>query len=267
VATYAIGDIQGCFAALEKLLGEIGFSRERDRLWLVGDLVNRGPQSLEVLRFVKSLGEAAVTVLGNHDLHLVMLAEGFGRWHEEDTVAQVLEAHDRDELVGWLRGLPLFHHEDEYAMVHAGLLPAWDVERAQDLADELHEALTARDYRELLAHLWGSEPVAWSDRLSGWERARVIVNVMTRMRFCTREGAMEFRSKGPIAAAPPGFMPWFRVPGRRSADHTMICGHWSALGLLLEERLCALDTGCLWGGSLTALRLEDRRVVRVACAG
>ncbi|GAB4168321.1 MAG: symmetrical bis(5'-nucleosyl)-tetraphosphatase [Rhodocyclaceae bacterium] len=267
MSTYAIGDIQGCFTALENLLGEIGFSPARDRLWLVGDLVNRGPQSVEVLRFVRSLGESAVTVLGNHDLHLVMLSEGYGRWHAEDTVAQVLEAPDRNELLGWLRGLPLFHHEDDYAMVHAGLLPAWDVPCAEDLAAELHEALVANEYRDLLAHLWGSEPAAWSDRLRGWERARVIVNAMTRMRFCTQDGVMEFRAKGPVGSAPPGFMPWFRVPGRASADHTVICGHWSALGLLLEERVFALDTGCLWGGSLTALRLEDRRVYQYRCAG
>lgn len=265
MATYAIGDLQGCFGALEALLGEIGFSASRDRLWFVGDLVNRGPQSAEVLRFVKGLGESAVTVLGNHDLHLVMRAEGYSRPHAQDTLSQVLEAPDRDGLLAWLRRQPLFHGEDDYAMVHAGLLPAWDVHRATELSDEFGLALAGAAYRELLAHLWGSEPAQWRDDLRGAARARVIVNAMTRMRFCTREGVMEFREKGPLESAPPGFMPWFRVPGRRSADHTVICGHWSALGFLQEEGLLALDSGCLWGGALTAVRLEDRRVYQYRC--
>ncbi len=265
MATYAIGDIQGCQGALDALLGEIGFSASRDRLWFVGDLVNRGPRSVDVLRFVKGLGEAAVTVLGNHDLHLVMLAEGYSRPHAEDTLAQVLEAPDRDELLAWLRRQPLFHSEDDYAMVHAGLLPAWDVRRAIELSEEFGRALSGNDYRGVLAQLWGSEPARWRDDLRAAERFRVIVNAMTRMRFCTAEGVMEFHEKGPLESAPPGFMPWFRVPGRRSADHTVICGHWSALGFRQEGGLLALDSGCLWGGALTAVRLEDRRVYQYRC--
>lgn len=268
MATYAIGDIQGCHDALMELLGAIGFSATRDRLWFVGDLVNRGPQSLETLRFVKGLGEAAVVVLGNHDLHLVMQAEGFGKLSKEDTLGPVLGARDRDELIAWLRAQPLFHVEGDYAMVHAGLLPAWSVAQAQALSDEVHAALADPGYREFLAHMWGSEPAAWHDDLSGWDRLRVVVNAMTRMRFCTPEGTMEFRapgSKGPPERGPAGCLPWYEVPGRRSADHMLICGHWSALGFRQEKNLLALDSGCLWGGALTAVRLEDRRVFQMPC--
>jgi len=268
MATYAIGDVQGCFEPLERLLDEIGFSPSRDRLWFVGDLVNRGPQSLEVLRFVKGLGAAALTVLGNHDLHLVMQAEGFGKASREDTLEAVLTAPDRDELLAWLRAQPLFHVEDEWALVHAGLLPCWDVEQAQELGEEVSNQLTASTYREFLAHMWGSEPAAWHDRLSGWDRLRVVVNAMTRMRFVTPDGRMEFRApgaKGPPEKAPPGTMPWFAVPGRKSADHRIVFGHWSALGFRQMENVLALDSGCLWGGQLTAVRLEDRRVFQTRC--
>lgn len=265
MATYAIGDIQGCFDSLQGLLGEIGFSASRDRLWFVGDLVNRGPQSIEVLRFVKGLGDRAITVLGNHDLHLIMLAEGFGKWHEEDTLASVLAATDRNDLLAWLRRQRLFYWEDDYALVHAGLLPQWDVRRARERAAEVEAALLAPEYRDFLAHLWGGDPASWHDQLVGWDRLRVIVNAMTRMRFCTPAGMMEFRAKGPMEAPPPGFVPWFRVPGRRSADHTLIFGHWSALGFRRESNFYALDSGCLWGGALTAVRLEDRRIYQYRC--
>ncbi len=268
MATYAIGDLQGCFDPLAQLLDAIGFSPARDRLWFVGDLVNRGPQSLEVLRFVRALGDAAVVVLGNHDLHLVMQAAGFGKANKEDTLDAILVAPDRDELLGWMRSLPLFHVEGEWAMVHAGLLPSWDVAKAQALSDEVAAALGAPDYVDFLANLWGSEPDAWRDDLAGWDRLRVVVNAMTRMRFVTPEGRMEFRapgSKGPPERGPAGCVPWFDAPNRRSADHAILCGHWSALGFRQTDKLLALDTGCLWGGSLTAVRLEDRRVYRMPC--
>ncbi len=265
MATYAIGDLQGCHEQFQALLGEIGFSAARDRLWLVGDLVNRGPGSLATLRFVRGLGDRAVTVLGNHDLHLVMCAEGFGRPSNEDTLAEVLAAPDRAELIAWLRTRPLCHAEDEYVMVHAGLLPQWSTAQALALSGEVTAALTAPDFRDFLAHLWGSEPNAWRDELGGWERLRVIVNAMTRMRFCNADGIMEFRVKGPPEMAPPGFMPWFAVPGRRTAAMTVVCGHWSALGVRREANLLALDSGCLWGGSLTAVRLEDRRMFQLDC--
>lgn len=266
MATYAIGDVQGCFEELQRLLAATGYDRRRDRLWLVGDLVNRGPQSLEVLRFVRSLGEAAITVLGNHDLHLIMLAAGCSRRRADDTLDAVLAAPDSEELLAWLRSRPLLHVEGDYAMVHAGLLPQWSVKKARKLAAEVERALTADDFESMLSHLWGSEPAAWSDELAGWERLRVIVNVMTRMRFCSSVGVMEFKTKGEATDAPPGFLPWFAVPGRRSADHVLVTGHWSALGLRLEANLLALDSGCYWGQQLSALRLEDRQLFQVDCA-
>jgi bis(5'-nucleosyl)-tetraphosphatase (symmetrical) len=266
MATYAIGDIQGCYAALQGLLGKIGFSASRDRLWLVGDLVNRGDASLEVLRFVHGLGSAAVTTLGNHDLHLIMLAEGCSRLNREDTLDAVLAAPDRDQLLAWLRMQSMFHVEGEYAMVHAGVLPQWSIVRAGELGGEVELALRGPDYADFLANMWGSEPAQWSEHLRGWDRLRLIVNAMTRMRFCTPEGRMEFRSKGPLDSAPPGYLPWFAAPRRASATHTVVCGHWSALGFRREEKLLALDSGCLWGGCLTGVRLEDRKVFQYRCA-
>ena len=268
MSTYAIGDIQGCFDELTGLLDYVGFSSSRDRLWFVGDLVNRGSQSLETLRFVKGLGEGALTVLGNHDLHLLMQSEGYGKTNPEDTLAPILAAPDRDELLEWLRRQPLFHVEGEFAMVHAGLLPEWSVVQAAALADEVGSALRAPDYREFLAHMWGSEPTRWDDGLTGWDRLRVVVNAMARMRFVTADGAMELRApgaKGPPSRGPAGCLPWFAAPSRRSTSHTVVCGHWSALGFRQEEKLLALDSGCLWGGYLTAVRLEDRRVFQLPC--
>jgi len=261
MATYAIGDVQGCSEQLERLLQEVGFAAV-DRLWLVGDLVNRGPQSLQVLRFVRSLGERAVVVLGNHDLHLVSQHEGFERSRGDDTLQEVLKAPDAAELVGWLRTRPLMHVEGTFAMVHAGLLPQWSVARARELAREVETALRGPDYRAFLANMYGSKPDVWSDELTGWDRLRVIVNAMTRLRYCTPDGVMNFRAKG--NQAPEGHVPWFEL---RSDTHTLVCGHWSALGLKLAPRLAALDSGCVWGGRLTALRLEDRRVFQVSCPG
>ena len=266
MATYAVGDIQGCFASLQSLLEKCSFSPEFDRLWLVGDLVNRGPRSLETLRFVKGLGDRAVTVLGNHDLSLLMAAEGFGKRHRSDTIDDILAAPDRDELLHWLRYQRLMHVQGDYAMVHAGLLPAWSVAEARALAGEVEQALQAENYREFLANMWGSEPGAWDSSLTGWPRLRVIVNAMTRMRFCSPAGEMDFKAKGELSQAPAGYLPWFEVPGRRSAATVLVTGHWSALGLRLEPNLLALDSGCLWGGKLSALRLEDRALFQVDCA-
>ena len=263
MSTYAIGDIQGCFGTLTRLLESLRFDPSVDRLWLVGDLVNRGPRSLETLRFVKALGASAVTVLGNHDLSLLMAAEGFGKSGKGDTFDDILHAPDRDELLFWLRHQRLCHEENGYCMVHAGLLPCWTTVDALERAGEVEKALQASDWREFLAHLWGSEPAAWRDDLAGWSRLRVIVNAMTRLRFCSPEGVMDFRAKGEIAKAPPGLLPWFEVPERRSAEATLVTGHWSALGLKLLPNLLALDSGCLWGGPLTAVRLKDRAVFQV----
>lgn len=268
MATYAIGDLQGCYDPLRRLLEYLKFDPEGDQLWFVGDLVNRGPQSLEVLRFVKSLGHAAIAVLGNHDLHLIMVSEGYGKPSKEDTLDPILTAPDRDELLSWLRGLPLFHLKGRFGMVHAGLLPQWDVMQALALSEEVRTALTAKTYKKFLANMWGSEPARWDFSLVGWDRLRVIVNAMTRMRFVTPEGYMEFRAPGakaPPGRGPTGCVPWFDTPERKSTTHTIVCGHWSALGFRQTGNLLALDSGCLWGGSLTAVRLEDGRIYQMPC--
>ena len=264
MATYAIGDVQGCFDELEALLVRLAFDPARDRLWFVGDLVNRGPKSLEVLRFVRALGDRAEVVLGNHDLHLVCLFEGFAKRRTDDTFGALLAAPDARELVDWLRHRPMLHVEGAYVMVHAGLLPGWTVEHATVLAREVELALRGPGYRDFLANMYGSRPERWDEGLRGWDRLRVIVNAMTRMRYCSREGVMELRAKG--AEAPPGFLPWFdtRPAGEQA---TIVCGHWSALGLRLTERLAALDSGCVWGGSLVALRLEDQSLTELPCKG
>ena len=235
-------------------------------LWFTGDLVNRGPQSLETLRFVRGLGDRAVTVLGNHDLHLLALSEGYGKARADDTLAPIFDAPDREELLDWLRHRPMLHAEGEYVLVHAGLLPTWSVTKARELAAEVEAQLRGSAYREFFAQLYGSKPDRWDDGLRGMERWRVIVNAMTRMRFCTAEGVMEFHTKGEAAQAPAGFMPWFDVPQRASRAATVVFGHWSALGLLERPNLLGLDSGCVWGGRLTAVRLEDRRVFQCACA-
>jgi bis(5'-nucleosyl)-tetraphosphatase (symmetrical) len=263
VATYAIGDVQGCFDELQALLERIGFNREHDRLWFVGDLVNRGPMSLEVLRFVKELGDCAIVVLGNHDLHLVTQHEGFERKRKDDTFTDVLEAPDAKELVDWLRTRSMMHVEGSWAMVHAGLLPQWTISVSMALAREVESALRAPSYRDFLANMYGSKPERWDDRLKGWDRLRVIVNAMTRMRFCTPEGLMELKETG--TNPPAGFRPWFQT--RNSSEQQIVFGHWSAAGLQLNHRIAGLDTGCVWGGPLTALRLEDRWLAQVPSPG
>jgi bis(5'-nucleosyl)-tetraphosphatase (symmetrical) len=266
MATYAIGDVQGCAAALFALLDHIGFDAARDRLWFVGDLVNRGPQSAEVLRFVKSLGNAAVVVLGNHDLHLLTVAAGHAQPRADDTLEAVLAAPDCAELLDWLRRRSMVHSEGEYLLVHAGLLPAWSRHDAVELGHEVERELRGERYRDFLAQLYGSRPASWSPSLTGADRLRVIVNAMTRMRFVSAAGVMDLSAKGGEADASPGYLPWYDVPGRKSADATVVCGHWSALGLKLRADLLSLDTGCVWGGALTAVRLEDRHIYQVPCA-
>lgn len=263
MATYAIGDVQGCFDELQALLEKIGFNAVHDRLWFVGDLVNRGPKSLEVLRFVKELGDSAIVVLGNHDLHLVTQHEGFERKRKDDTFTDVLEAPDAKALVDWLRTRPMMHVEDNWAMVHAGLLPGWNISKASSLAKEVENALRADSYRDFLSNMYGSKPERWDDALSGWDRLRVIVNAMTRMRFCTPEGLMEFKETG--KNPPPGFLPWYQT--RASSEQQLVFGHWSAAGLQLNHRVAGLDTGCVWGGLLSALRLEDRWLAQVPSPG
>lgn len=268
MASYAIGDIQGCFDSLQRLLEEIHFDPAADTLWFTGDLVNRGPQSLETLRFVKGLGDRAVTVLGNHDLHLIAVHEGHDKFVSKgDTLKPVLEADDGAELIRWLRHQPLLHHDAQlgYTMVHAGLPPQWDLQQARDSAHEVEEVLRGGHYRDFIDHMYGNLPDLWSDSLTGRDRLRFIINCFTRLRYCTVNGKLALSAKGRPGTQPSGTLPWFQVPGRRSREHTIVFGHWSTLGLYRDDGVIAVDTGCLWGGGLTALRLEDGEAITVNC--
>ncbi len=244
-----------------------GFTPAHDRLWLVGDLVNRGPGSLAVLREVKALGDAAVTVLGNHDLHLLTVARGHRRMHDDDTLHAILDAPDRAELLDWLQQRPLVVLEGERLLVHAGLLPQWTPATALMLSGEVQSVLAGPRADEFLACLYGDEPRTWRDDLEGFDRLRVAVNAFTRLRFCSEEGTMQLREKRGPEAAPEGFKPWFAHPHRASARKHILCGHWSTLGLLLAPNVSMLDSGCLWGGALTALKLPDHRVFQVPGRG
>ncbi len=266
MAIYAIGDIQGCDEELQQLLTKLPFDPRQDQLWFVGDLVNRGPDSLAVLRRVRDLGDRAVVVLGNHDLHLLAVAAGHGKLHPSDTLYDILHAPDRDELLHWLRQRPLLHQAEGHTLVHAGLLPDWTVGQAAQLAREVETVLRGPNWHDFFAHMYGNQPAAWDNKLHGYKRLRLIVNALTRLRVCTADGAMDFKFKGEKAALPPGCQPWFTLPGRASRHETVVFGHWSALGLHLEPHVIALDTGCLWGGQLTALRLHDRQIFQVNCA-
>ena len=265
MSTYAIGDVQGCYEPLRRLLDRIDFDPACDTLWFVGDLVNRGPQSRDVVRFVKSLGDGAVTVLGNHDLALLVVAEGAAKAHASDTFGDILAAPDRDELLHWLRQQKMIHAEGPHVMVHAGLLPQWSVAQAAALGREVEAALRGDGCREFLRRLYGDEPARWSDALAGMDRLRIVTNAMTRMRLARADGTMEFRHKKGLANLPAGYLPWYDVPGRASRDATVLFGHWASLGLLVRPDVIALDTGCVWGRALTALRLEDRQILQCDC--
>jgi bis(5'-nucleosyl)-tetraphosphatase (symmetrical) len=263
MSLYAIGDIQGCHAEFCQLLDLIGFSPRDDRLWIVGDIVNRGPESLAALREVKALGDAAVTVLGNHDFHLLTVAAGHTKPHRQDTLAPILAAPDRDELLDWLRHRPLVVREGERLLVHAGLLPQWTPATALMLSREV-EAMLASDRADaFLAALYGDEPRQWRDDLEGFDRLRVVVNACARLRFCAADGTMDLREKRGPENAPEGLRPWFEHEARASAGITIVCGHWSTLEMKLLPNVLMLDSGCLWGGTLSAVRLEDRRVYQV----
>lgn len=256
MAVYAVGDVQGCFEELSLLLEKLAFDPARDQVWFTGDLVNRGPDSLATLRLIKSLGAAAVAVLGNHDLHLLAVAYGASRTKHKDTFHDVLAAPDRDELLDWLRRLPLCHRGERFTMIHAGLPPQWTVEDALDRAAEVQDALAGDACAEFFQHMYGDRPERWSDRLTGWDRLRFTVNCLTRMRYCGARGALNFREKGPPGSQPKGFLPWFEAPGRKSLGSEIVFGHWSTLGFRIVNGCYALDTGCLWGGELTALQLD-----------
>jgi bis(5'-nucleosyl)-tetraphosphatase (symmetrical) len=265
MAIFAIGDLQGCYGQFRELLDLIGFDRTKDRLWLVGDIVNRGPDSLRILRFVKGLTDAVTIVLGNHDLHLLMVAEGCSSLSRNDTIQDILSAPDREELLHWLRQQKLLHLDGNYVMVHAGLLPSWSIAQASELASTVEAMIRGEEFHEFCAQMYGDQPDHWDDDLSGYARLRVIINAMTRMRVCTPDGKMDFKFKGMLKDIPQGYLPWFDVPNRASREKTIIFGHWSALGLQLRDNLIALDTGCLWGGALSAIRLDDRKVFQVPC--
>jgi bis(5'-nucleosyl)-tetraphosphatase (symmetrical) len=260
MALYLIGDVQGCDSALARLLERIDFSPSRDTLYLLGDLVNRGPDSLGVLRRLKALDGAARCLLGNHDLHLLAIAHGVRGPSRGDTLTEVLQAPDRRTLLDWLRQQPLAQHihvaKQPVLMVHAGVLPSWSAEQTLALAAELQEALRGAAYGDFLQALYGNMPAQWSDALRGMDRLRVVVNALTRLRFCDAQGRMEFENKKGPGHAPLGLMPWFDVPGRRTAQDTVVFGHWSALGPLDRRDVVAMDTGCVWGGCLSALRLD-----------
>lgn len=273
MALYLIGDVQGCDGALQRLLDELAFSPSRDTLYLLGDLVNRGPDSAAVLRRLMGYGDAARCLLGNHDLHLLAIAHGVRPPHRSDTVHDVLQAGDRPALLDWLRRQPLALREtvagEEILMVHAGVLPGWDADKTMALAGELEAVLRGPDLPGFLHRMYGNEPVRWDDALGGDARLRVIVNALTRLRFCTAAGEMEFASKEGAAGAPPGYLPWFDVPGRRTAAVTVAFGHWSTLGWLHRPDVLALDTGCVWGGALSAVRLVGagaHELIQVQCA-
>jgi bis(5'-nucleosyl)-tetraphosphatase (symmetrical) len=265
VPTYVIGDVQGCLHAFLELIAAIDYDPRRDRLWFTGDLVNRGEDSIGMLRWCMAHDEGIVAILGNHDLHLLAVAEGFVPPHKKDTLTEILEAPDRDEVLEWLRRRPMLHREGDWLMVHAGLMPAWTPQQAQSLARELEDVLRGKGYRDFLRGMYGNEPRHWSEALSGQDRLRLIANAMTRMRFLHPDGGLEFLHKCAPAEAPPGLIPWFDMPGRLSRDVRVVFGHWSTLGLYVRDDVVALDTGCLWGGRLTALRIEDGRLFQVGC--
>ena len=285
MSTWAIGDVQGCHDELVLLLDKINFDARRDRLWFVGDLINRGPKSAATLRLIRSFGDAAVSVLGNHDLFMLATADGYGKLHAGDTFDEVLNAPDAAALLAWVRQQKLAHHEiiggTAWLMVHAGVLPAWTAAHTLALAREAEQAIQ-RD-ASYFAHMRGNTPAAWDDALTGYDRIRVIINALTRLRFCTPDGVMDFTTKTEIA--PPGNLAWYEIATHRSAapatpggapagaeadtapgaPANIVFGHWAARGLTLTDRACGIDTGCVWGRELTALRLEDRKIVQVNC--
>ncbi|KVP34990.1 symmetrical bis(5'-nucleosyl)-tetraphosphatase [Burkholderia ubonensis] len=264
----AIGDIQGCHSSFRQLTEKLAAPPDTP-FWIAGDVVNRGPASLAALRELVDLAPRATVVLGNHDLHLLAVAAGIRTERPGDTIGEILDAPDAEALLEWVRHRPFAHFEHGMLLVHAGVLPQWDVTLALELADELQRALRAPDWRDTLAHLYGNEPNQWNPNLKKRDRMRVAFNAFTRIRFCTPDGAMEFRTSGGPASAPPGYLPWFDVPGRRTEDVTVVFGHWAALGLMLRDNVIALDSGCVWGNQLSAVRLTadpaGRTVTQVQC--
>jgi bis(5'-nucleosyl)-tetraphosphatase (symmetrical) len=268
--TFLVGDVQGCYSALRRLLVHAGFDARVDRLVLLGDLVNRGPESLEVLEFAMSLGDACTTILGNHDLHLLALASGVRKPKADDTLQPILQHPRSATFIEWLRHQQLAAVVQGVLCVHAGVLPQWSTSQALSLASELQTVLRATDYSRFLQKMYGNEPTRWTNSLAGAERLRVVVNAFTRLRFCSAEGDMDFATKEGAASAPAGYLPWFNVPKRQSQGTRIAFGHWSTLGLHVNHHIAALDTGCVWGGPLTALRLatsqSPEQLFQVPCS-
>jgi len=266
VATYAIGDIQGCYDSLMALLDKIDYDNNRDTLWFAGDLVNRGPKSLKTLRFIKGLGDKAISVLGNHDLHLLALYFNENNPRKSDTLEATLNANDSEELMHWLRCLPLVHHDESLnaLMVHAGIPPNWSAKKALKRSLEVEEFIQSPDFREFFEVMYGNSPDQWNKSLAGMDRLRAIVNYFTRMRFCTQQGQLDLLTKEGLNKKPAGFSPWFELE-RKAADTRIFFGHWAALeGKTDTRNVFALDTGCVWGGKLSAMRLEDETWFRIS---
>jgi bis(5'-nucleosyl)-tetraphosphatase (symmetrical) len=268
MATYAVGDLQGCLKPLKCLLKEVSFNPGEDKLWLVGDLINRGPQSLETLRFLYEMRGSVVAVLGNHDLHLLAVAYGHRQPSKGDTLDEILIADDSEVLLQWLRQQPLLHHDERlgFTMVHAGIPPNWSLKKARKRASELEEVIRGHLFDEFLGNMYGNEPAFWDKRLEGTDRWRVITNYFTRMRFCSAAGLLELSTKSGIDQAPEGYAPWFCHPDRKTRNDKIIFGHWAALeGFTATPNIYALDSGCVWGGKLTMMRLEDERYFYCDC--
>jgi len=263
MAVYAIGDVQGCYEELRALLDAIHFKPDRDRLWFTGDLVNRGPRSAEVVRFVRSLGMGAATVLGNHDLHLLAVAHSNEGATKHDTLDDVLLAPDRAELLEWLRHLPLLHHDPVlgYTLIHAGMVPQWDLGGARALASEVEAMLQGSLFQDFFRHMYGNQPDRWDENLTDWDRWRFIINVFTRLRYCAPDGCVHLEYKGPPGSQPSSLLPWFQVAERRSRSLRIVFGHWSTLGVWHGNGVIGLDSGCLWGRQLTAVRLDTAEPV------
>ncbi len=262
-----VGDVQGCAQALDRLLAQAGFSSSRDHVVLLGDLVNRGPDSLGVLRRVAAWGSAATCLLGNHDLHLLAVAHGVRKLHKGDTFADVLADAQAPHWLAWLAQQPLAHLQEGWLCVHAGLVPQWTTEETMALAGEVQAVLRGPGLGDFLAQMYGDEPNQWHPTLQGIARWRLVVNTLTRIRFCNDEGVMDFKTKEGAGAAPAGFKPWYEVPGRRTAGQPIAFGHWSTLGLINQPDLLSLDTGCVWGGALSAMRVDGgrRELLQVPC--
>jgi bis(5'-nucleosyl)-tetraphosphatase (symmetrical) len=266
---WAIGDVQGCYQQLESLLNHPEIRNDPDcKLWFAGDIINRGKGSLKTLKRIIELGDRAITILGNHDIHCLAVAAGFRKEHHTDTIGEILRSKQRDDYIEWLRNRPLAHYEYDHLMVHAGVMQPWTAAKTMELAEEVSKKVLKSDkWTEKLAHVFGNEPNYWDDSFKGSQRRRVVINSLTRMRMCHINGSMDFAYKGAPQLHPirrnAKVLPWFELPDRQAADTTIVFGHWSTLGLLIRPKLLALDTGCVWGGRLTAMRLNDRKLVQI----